>query len=49
MVEGEVLAAVEFAPRPDFGHVPVRLEGIDDGLRAVGTARVCDGSSGLRR
>jgi trehalose 6-phosphate phosphatase len=40
MVEGEVLAAVEFAPRPDFGHVPVRLEGIDNGLRAVGTLLV---------
>jgi GH15 family glucan-1,4-alpha-glucosidase len=37
-VSGQVAAVVEFAPRPEFGAVPVRLVVEDDGLRVVGTA-----------
>jgi GH15 family glucan-1,4-alpha-glucosidase len=36
-VEGRVPAVVEFAPRPDFGRAPVRLELVPDGLRVAGT------------
>jgi GH15 family glucan-1,4-alpha-glucosidase len=39
-VEGAAPAVVEFAPRPDFGRMPVRLERIDDGLRVAGTSIV---------
>ncbi|MFI6094332.1 glycoside hydrolase family 15 protein [Lentzea sp. NPDC051213] len=37
VVEGRVPAVVEFAPRPDFGRAPVRLEQTDEGLRLAGT------------
>jgi len=39
-VDGRVPAVVEFAPRPDFGRAPVRLERTADGLRVAGTAVV---------
>jgi trehalose-phosphatase len=38
VVTGTVPAVVEFAPRPEFGQVPVRLTVEPDGLRVVGTA-----------
>ena len=38
VVEGRAPAIVEFAPRPDFGQVPVRLERTADGLRVAGTS-----------
>ncbi|MCP2241640.1 Glucoamylase (glucan-1,4-alpha-glucosidase), GH15 family [Lentzea aerocolonigenes] len=36
-VDGRVPAVVEFAPRPEFGQFPVRLELTADGLRVAGT------------
>ncbi|WP_285748298.1 trehalase-like domain-containing protein [Lentzea sp. NBRC 105346] len=38
VVTGRVPAVVEFAPRPEFGQVHVRLSLVADGLRVVGTA-----------
>ena len=38
VVSGHAAAVVEFAPRPEFGAVPVRLVVENDGLRVVGTA-----------
>ncbi len=35
-VSGHTRAVVEFAPRPEFGQVPVQLEADDDGLRMLG-------------
>ncbi|WP_116044358.1 trehalose-phosphatase [Amycolatopsis palatopharyngis] len=38
VISGETTAAVVFAPRPEFGGVPVRLLPEDDGLRVLGTS-----------
>ncbi|MEV0082018.1 trehalose-phosphatase [Saccharopolyspora sp. NPDC050642] len=38
VISGSVPAAVEFAPRPEFGQVPVRLTAEAGGLRVQGTA-----------
>ncbi|MGW5648151.1 trehalose-phosphatase [Saccharopolyspora sp. NPDC003752] len=38
VISGGVPAAVEFAPRPEFGQVPVRLTAEAGGLRVQGTA-----------
>ncbi|SHE76168.1 trehalose-phosphatase [Streptoalloteichus hindustanus] len=38
VVSGSTSAVVEFAPRPEFGQVPVRLLAEADGLRVVGTS-----------
>jgi len=38
VVSGSTTAKVEFAPRPEFGQVPVRLVVEDAGLRVVGTS-----------
>ena len=38
VVSGNVPAAVEFAPRPEFGQVQVRLLAMRDGLRVLGTS-----------
>ena len=38
VISGETKAAIEFAPRPEFGQVPVRLVAERDGLRVMGTA-----------
>ena len=35
-VSGQTRAVVEFAPRPEFGQVPVQLEADGDGLRMLG-------------
>ncbi|MQA12432.1 MAG: trehalose-phosphatase [Pseudonocardiaceae bacterium] len=37
VISGETRAAVTFAPRPEFGRVPVRLITEEDGLRVLGT------------
>lgn len=37
-VTGRSRAVVEFAPRPEFGQVTVRLERVPDGLRVLGTS-----------
>jgi len=37
VISGSVPATVEFAPRPEFGQVQVRLIAEKDGLRVVGT------------
>jgi trehalose 6-phosphate phosphatase len=37
-VSGRSRAVVEFAPRPEFGQVTVRLERVPDGLRVLGTS-----------
>lgn len=37
-VSGRSRAVVEFAPRPEFGQVRVRLERVPDGLRVLGTS-----------
>ncbi|TCP56666.1 trehalose 6-phosphatase [Tamaricihabitans halophyticus] len=37
VITGETAAAVTFAPRPEFGRVPVRLITEEDGLRVLGT------------
>ena len=36
MLTGSVPARLEFAPRPEFGQVPVQLQPIGDGLHGVG-------------
>ncbi|HEY2765630.1 MAG TPA: trehalose-phosphatase, partial [Pseudonocardiaceae bacterium] len=38
VVTGQARAVVDFAPRPEFGQVPVRLEDEPDGLRVLGTS-----------
>ncbi|MEV0697356.1 trehalose-phosphatase [Saccharopolyspora sp. NPDC050389] len=38
VISGSVPAAVEFAPRPEFGQVPVRLTAEAGGLRVQGTS-----------
>ncbi|MHA6802111.1 trehalose-phosphatase [Salinifilum ghardaiensis] len=38
VLSGSVPAVVEFAPRPEFGQVPVRMTREDGGLRVQGTA-----------
>ncbi|MCI2422777.1 trehalose-phosphatase [Saccharopolyspora sp. K220] len=38
VISGSTRAAVEFAPRPEFGQVPVRLTAEAGGLRVQGTA-----------
>ncbi|MDQ3406446.1 MAG: trehalose-phosphatase [Actinomycetota bacterium] len=38
VLSGNTTAVVEFAPRPEFGQVQVRLEAGDDGLRVLGTS-----------
>ena len=38
VVSGSVPAVVEFAPRPEFGQVAVRLKAMPDGLFVVGTS-----------
>ncbi|MDQ3576917.1 MAG: DUF5911 domain-containing protein, partial [Actinomycetota bacterium] len=38
VLSGNTTAVVEFAPRPEFGQVQVRLEAADDGLRVLGTS-----------
>ncbi|QWF81515.1 trehalose-phosphatase [Amycolatopsis sp. CA-230715] len=38
VVSGQAAAEVVFAPRPEFGGVPVRLVQEDDGLRVLGTS-----------
>jgi trehalose-phosphatase len=37
VISGSTRASVIFAPRPEFGHVPVRLLVEPDGLRVMGT------------
>ena len=37
VISGATTARIEFAPRPEFGQVPVALVAEDDGLRVVGT------------
>ena len=38
VVAGTSRAVVDFSPRPEFGHVPVRLRAGRDGLRVLGTS-----------
>jgi trehalose 6-phosphate phosphatase len=38
VISGEAAAQIAFAPRPEFGGVPVRLLPEDDGLRVLGTS-----------
>ncbi|CAL99809.1 trehalose 6-phosphatase [Saccharopolyspora erythraea NRRL 2338] len=38
VISGSTQAAIEFAPRPEFGQVPVRLTAEAGGLRVQGTA-----------
>ncbi|WP_199431502.1 trehalose-phosphatase [Qaidamihabitans albus] len=38
VISGEATASVVFAPRPEFGGVPVRLLQEEDGLRVLGTS-----------
>ncbi|GAA1941587.1 trehalose-phosphatase [Amycolatopsis minnesotensis] len=38
VISGQAAAEVVFAPRPEFGGVPVRLVQEDDGLRVLGTS-----------
>ncbi|MCG8915298.1 trehalose-phosphatase [Actinokineospora sp. PR83] len=38
VLSGTSAAVVEFAPRPEFGQVQVRLEATEDGLRVLGTS-----------
>ena len=37
-LSGHAVAVVEFAPRPEFGQVPVRLQELGDGLLVLGTS-----------
>ncbi len=37
VITGEAKAVVTFAPRPEFGQVPVTIEAHPDGLRVLGT------------
>ncbi|PXY34225.1 trehalose-phosphatase [Prauserella endophytica] len=38
VISGEAAASIVFAPRPEFGGVPVRLLPEEDGLRVLGTS-----------
>jgi trehalose 6-phosphate phosphatase len=38
VISGSAPALVEFAPRPEFGQVAVRLQPVNDGLLVVGTS-----------
>ncbi|EHR63432.1 trehalose-phosphatase [Saccharomonospora cyanea] len=38
VISGETTASIVFAPRPEFGGVPVRLLREEDGLRVIGTS-----------
>ncbi|WUV11489.1 trehalose-phosphatase [Amycolatopsis sp. NBC_01488] len=38
VVSGEAVASVKFAPRPEFGGVPVKLEITEGGVRVLGTS-----------
>ncbi|WP_409184608.1 trehalose-phosphatase [Amycolatopsis sp. VS8301801F10] len=38
VISGEAVAQVVFAPRPEFGGVPVRLVAEEEGLRVLGTS-----------
>ena len=38
VISGEAVASVVFAPRPEFGGVPVRLVATGDGLKVLGTS-----------
>ncbi|WP_024875360.1 trehalose-phosphatase [Saccharomonospora piscinae] len=38
VISGEATASIVFAPRPEFGGVPVRLLREEDGLRVLGTS-----------
>ncbi|EIF00739.1 trehalose-phosphatase [Saccharomonospora glauca] len=38
VISGETTASIVFAPRPEFGGVPVRLLPEEDGLRVIGTS-----------
>lgn len=38
VLSGSGRAVVEFAPRPEFGEIPVRLSHVGEGLRVLGTA-----------
>ena len=38
MLTGEVAARLEFAPRPEFGQVPIRLQPLGDGLLVLGSS-----------
>ncbi|MBE9374106.1 trehalose-phosphatase [Saccharopolyspora sp. HNM0983] len=38
VISGSARTAVDFAPRPEFGQVPVRLQPESGGLRVLGTA-----------
>lgn len=37
-ITGNTVAVVEFAPRPEFGQVPVRLQEVGDGILVLGTS-----------
>ncbi|WP_410637120.1 trehalose-phosphatase [Amycolatopsis sp. lyj-346] len=38
VISGEAAASVRFAPRPEFGGVPVKLEVTEGGVRVLGTS-----------
>ncbi|SEF29487.1 trehalose-phosphatase [Amycolatopsis pretoriensis] len=38
VISGEAVASVKFAPRPEFGGVPVKLEIVEGGVRVLGTS-----------
>ncbi len=38
MLTGEAAARLEFAPRPEFGQVPIRLQPLGDGLLVLGSS-----------
>jgi trehalose-phosphatase len=38
VISGEAMASVKFAPRPEFGGVPVKLEVTEGGVRVLGTS-----------
>ncbi|WP_410593227.1 trehalose-phosphatase [Amycolatopsis sp. lyj-23] len=38
VISGEAAADVKFAPRPEFGGVPVKLEIVEGGVRVLGTS-----------
>lgn len=37
-ISGAASASIEFAPRPEFGQVPVQLEATEQGLKVLGTS-----------
>jgi trehalose-phosphatase len=37
-ISGTTVAVIEFAPRPEFGQVPVRLQPLGDGILVLGTS-----------